>query len=93
MGSLKRKLERKRARQQKKVVEKEMRRIERTVNAAPKICGECGADFDNTNQDMLNEWRIAVYEDGRVHLTCPECGPTPEEIEASLQDERLNGGA
>ena len=93
MGSLKRKLERKRAREQKKFVEKEMQRIQRTVSAAPKVCGECGATFDNTDKDALNEWRIAVYEDGRVHLTCPACGPTPEEIEASLQDERLKGDA
>tara|TARA_B100000941_G_C28253766_1_gene422921 strand:+ start:58 stop:339 length:282 start_codon:yes stop_codon:yes gene_type:complete len=91
MGSLKRQLARKRAKKQKKLLEKGMKRISEQVSSAPKVCGECGAKFDNTDKDMLNKWRIAVYEDGRMHLTCPACGPTPEEIESSLSDERLKG--
>lgn len=93
MGSLKRQLARKKLKKQKKSFEKEMKRISDTVAAAPKVCGECDAKFDNTDKEMLNQWRIAVYEDGRFHLTCPECGPSAEEIEDSLKDERLSGDA
>ena len=93
MGSLKRKMERKKALKQKKLFKKEFQRVQQAVESAPKICGECGASFDNTDKEMLNQWRVAVYEDGRVHLTCPACGPTEEEITSSLEDDRLQGGA
>ena len=91
MGSLKRQLARRRAKKQNKLLQKGMKQVVERVNSAPKICGECGAEFDKTDKDMLNKWRIAVYEDGRMHLTCPKCGPSDEEIEASLSDERLKG--
>ena len=91
MGSLGRKMARRKAQREKKLFKKEFQRVQDAVNSTPKVCGECGVDFDNTDKDMLNQWRVAVYEDGRVHLTCPSCGPTPEEIEESLKDEQLQG--
>ena len=83
MGSLKRKIERKRLLKKKKAMDKAMKGVTEKVDSMPKICGECGADFDKSDKEMLNQWRIAVYDDGRIHLTCPKCGPTPDEIEAS----------
>ena len=83
MGSLKRKIERRRLLKKKKAMDKAMKGVTEKVDAMPKICGECGADFDKSDKEMLNQWRIAVYDDGRIHLTCPKCGPTPEEIEVS----------
>lgn len=83
MGSLKRKIQRKKELSEKKDAEKKMKTVSDQVSAMPKVCGECGADFDNTDKEMLNQWRIAVYDDGHFHLTCPECGPSPAEVETA----------
>ena len=48
----------------------------------PTSCGECGAPFDKSDKEGLDQWRIAVYDDGRVHLACPNC--VPEDIKAKL---------
>ena len=81
MGSLGRKMKRKRARAEKKHADKLMKQVGDRVKATPKVCGECDAQFDNTDKESLNKWRVAVYDDGRIYLTCPECGPSDEEIE------------
>ena len=83
MGSINRQMKRKKELRQRKEAKKAAKQIEGQISSMPKICGACGADFDNTNKEMLNQWRIAVWDDGRVELTCPDCGPTQEEIEAS----------
>ena len=83
MGSIKRKIERKKFLKKKKVMDKAMKNVTEKVDAMPKVCGECGDAFDKADKEMLNQWRIAVYDDGQFHLTCPKFGPTPEEIEAS----------
>ena len=82
MGSIKRQLERKRKLAQQKEAKKASRKIEQQIDVMPKVCGECGADFDNADKEALNQWRIAVWDDGRINLTCPNCGPTAEEIAA-----------
>lgn len=83
MGSINRQLERKKKLRQRKEAKKAARQLESHVNSMPKICAVCNADFDNTSKEMLNQWRIAVWDDGRVELTCPNCGPTQEEIATS----------
>ena len=85
MGSLKRQLQRKKQKKTKKAAQKATKNIENQVNSMPKICAVCNADFDNTDREMLNQWRIAVWDDGRIELTCPKCGPTQEEIKASIK--------
>ena len=83
MGSSKRQLKRQKKLKKQKELKKAARQIEEQVSGMPKTCGVCSADFDNTDKEMLNQWRIAVWDSGRVELTCPNCGPTPEEIAAS----------
>ena len=83
MGSINRQMKRKKELRQRKEAKKAAKQMEDQISSMPKICGTCGADFDNTSKEMLNQWRIAVWDDGRVELTCPDCGPTQEEIEAS----------
>ena len=83
MGSINRQLNRKKKLREKKEAKKAMKQIENQVSGMPKVCGLCDANFDDTDKEMLNQWRIAVWDDGRVELTCPNCGPTPEEIAAS----------
>ena len=86
MGSLGRKIRRKNALKKKKALEKGLKSVTEKVEAMPKICGVCGDDFDKTDKEMANQWRIAVYDDGQFHLTCPKCGPTPEEIERAEKE-------
>ena len=90
LGSIKRQLQRKNKLQATKNARKKAKQVEQQVNSMPKICAQCGADFDSTDREMLNQWRIAVWDDGRVELTCPNCGPTPEEIVASEKEKHYS---
>lgn len=65
-----------------------MKEVSKFAGGMPKVCGACGADFDNTDKEALNQWRIAVWDDGRVDLACPDCGPSEEEIQASEDYEK-----
>ena len=91
MGSIKRQMERKRRLAQEKEAKKASRQVEQQIGGMPKICGECGAEFDNTDKEALNQWRIAVWDDGRINLTCPNCGPSAEEIAAHEEVKHENG--
>jgi hypothetical protein len=46
MGSIKRKIERKKFLKKKKVMDKTMKNVTEKVNAMPKVCGECGDAFE-----------------------------------------------
>lgn len=81
MSSMTRKIRRESERNRNDNEKKAMKKAFKTFDGMPKKCGECAAEFDNTDKEVLNQWRVAVYDDGRVHLTCPNCGPTPEELE------------
>ena len=83
MGSLNRKLNRKKQLKKRKEAKKTASKVQDQISSMPKTCAECDASFDSTDKEMLNQWRIAVWDDGRVELTCPDCGPTPEEIAKS----------
>ena len=86
MSSIKRQLNRKKQLKKRKQAQKKARVVEKQINTMPKQCAVCDADFNSADKEMLNQWRIAVWDDGRIELTCPKCGPTPEEIAA------FNGG-
>ena len=58
----------KKARQQTK-------ELDDSLNRMPGSCDECGAIFDKKNNSALDSWRIAVYDDGPIHLVCPDCVP------------------
>ena len=75
MGSLGRKIRRKQRRELKKTLKRKNKEVEDKISKMPKACDECGAPFDRSKTDELNLWRIAVYDDGRVHLVCPKCVP------------------
>ena len=73
MGSLKRKMKRKKELALKKGARKAMKSINQQLSNSPDACGKCGISFDNTETEALDKWRVAVYDDGRVHLECPKC--------------------
>ena len=88
MGSIERKAKRKQFLKKRKQMNRAMKSVSEKVESIPKVCGECGDNFDKTDKEMLNQWRIAVYEDGRIFLTCPKCGPSPEEIRLSEESSK-----
>jgi len=73
-----RKLRRKKELQARKEAKRAGNKVSEAISRTPKKCDECDASFDNTNKHMLNSWKIAVYDDGRVNLVCPDC--VPEEV-------------
>jgi len=67
-------LKRNKERAQKKLAKKAMKNVSKALERMPQRCDECSTVFDRENKESL-EWRIAVYDDGRVHLVCPSCVP------------------
>ncbi len=70
-----RKLRRKKELAAKKAAKKASKQISKDLSRMPQACDECGVKFDKTNLDMVGSWRIAVYDDGPIHLVCPDCVP------------------
>ena len=75
-----RKLRRKKELQARKEARRTGKKVSEAISRTPKKCDECGASFDNSDKRMLNSWKIAVYDDGRIHLVCPAC--VPEEVKS-----------
>jgi len=68
--SIKRAAERKKSKRAKKA----MGEVSNKISKMPKSCDECSAPFIKGDEGCL-EWKIAVYDDGPVHLVCPDCVP------------------
>ena len=73
--SLNRKIRRKKRRDLGKTQSKQTKELEKQISKMPKACDECGTPFDKSKTDMLDKWRIAVYDDGRINLVCNDCVP------------------
>lgn len=75
-----RSIRRRREKAAKKDAERRAKQVGDAVSRMPTACDECGAPFDKKDKTMINEWRIAVYDDGPVHLVCPNC--VPDDVKA-----------
>lgn len=73
--SLSRKVKRAQERKLKKEMKQKAKALAVKMSGMPQNCGECDAVFDKSNKELLNEWRIAVYDDGPIYLVCPDCVP------------------
>ncbi len=73
-----RQVRRARERALRKEAKKKSKAIEKAVARMPEKCDECSAPFDKLKSKHLDKWRIAVYDDGRINLVCPDC--VPEEV-------------
>lgn len=73
--SLGRKIRRKQLLKHKKDLKKKTKQLENQISKMPKACDECGAPFDKSKIEQLDQWRIAVYDDGQVNLVCNDCVP------------------
>ena len=69
-------------RQQKRAAARKLKKeqgrinkVNQAVAAMPTKCDECSAPFDSAKTSDLDAWKVAVYDDGPVHLICPNCVP------------------
>tara|TARA_R100000152_G_C6773625_1_gene201041 strand:- start:910 stop:1182 length:273 start_codon:yes stop_codon:yes gene_type:complete len=70
MGSLKRKM----ARKKKKRAEKELESKIGLFNKLGDECLVCQKAFDKTSKEQVQTWNVVVRRDkGQVRLYCPEC--------------------
>jgi len=75
-----RSIKRKKDREAQKKAKKAANEIGEAINRMPTSCEECGTKFDKNDKEALDGWRIAVYDEGPVHLVCPDC--VPEDIKS-----------
>lgn len=71
--SITRKIKRKKAKENKKTAKKVMRKVGDTIASMPKVCRKCNTELDKSNDASLDEWKIKIFESGRVDLTCGDC--------------------
>ena len=69
----------------RKEAQKSAKKVGDAISRMPTACDECGIPFDKKDKTMINEWRIAVYDDGRVHLVCPGC--VPDDVKAKSKNQ------
>ena len=62
-------------RKAKKLEKKMNKKLQQAAMKMPKACDECSKPFDNSNIESFSDWRVAVYDDGPVHLVCSDCVP------------------
>lgn len=75
MPASNRSIRRKKEKQAKKLAKKMTAHLEKAASKMPKQCDECEKAFDKEDVKSFSHWRIAVYDDGPVHLVCPDCVP------------------
>tara|TARA_A100001515_G_scaffold71267_1_gene56681 strand:+ start:6138 stop:6425 length:288 start_codon:yes stop_codon:yes gene_type:complete len=74
MGSLERKLSRKKAVKEKKNAEKEMATKVALFDKLSDKCLTCEKPFDKMNKEQVMSWNVVVrQEEGKVNLYCPDC--------------------
>ena len=59
----------------RKAAKKAGKEVEKKLSGLPDSCDECSKPFDRNDFGALDSWRVAVYDDGPVHLVCPDCVP------------------
>lgn len=76
--SITRKIKRSKAKENKKIAKKIMKEVGDTIASMPKTCRKCSAELDKSNNASLDEWKIKIFESGRVDLTCGSCSEIDE---------------
>ena len=77
-----RKIKRKRELEARKKSNKMLKEVTKSIDSMPKVCSSCGAELDKTVSENLDNWRIQIYETGRVVLTCGNCHAAKEQSSA-----------
>ena len=69
MTKFARKLKRKRLKNLKKSTQKQLKKVEKSIDNMPQECSHCGQPFVNENTE---KWTIKIDLNGAT-MTCPEC--------------------
>ncbi len=70
MGSLKRKIERKKRLRKTKESKKNLKKVLNATMGMPTKCVSCGTDFDPIED--ADTWMVSVFDEV-VQLNCPKC--------------------
>jgi hypothetical protein len=88
MTKLGRKIRRKKAKEDKKLAEKEMIQKTALFSKIPDECLVCSKSFDKKDKEMVQSWCVIVRtESEKVNLYCPECWTRASGIVKQLQEE------
>jgi len=83
MGSLKRKI----ARKKKKRAEKELKTKLGMFDKLGDECLVCQEPFDKTSKEQVQTWNVVVRRDkGEVRLYCPDCWQRAKDVIKQLGD-------
>ena len=77
-NNLKRKLQRKSSKKEKKNANKELASKMKGI-FLPDECSNCSKPFDKKNKKMAMTWKVIANSE-RKHLICPKCWDTIEKI-------------
>jgi hypothetical protein len=87
MGSLERKLQRKKEKQAKKDMKKKMGLFDKLGDE----CLACKAPYDKTNKEQVQSWFVTVRrEQGVVNLYCPDCWGKAQKVIEDFEKEKNN---
>ena len=87
MGSLKRKIARKKAKREKKKAEKQMKQQLFMFDKLGDSCDACGVAFDKKSKEHAMTWKVVVKsETEQVRLFCPDCWQKAEKLTENLND-------
>ena len=79
MGSIKRKLERKKSADKKKEAENKLSSRLMMFDKIPDKCLTCEENFDKKSRDMVQSWQVMVKGDS-VRLFCPNCWQKAKDV-------------
>ena len=84
MGSLKRKISRKKAKRAKKDVKQKMGLFDKLGNE----CLTCQKEFDKESKEQVTSWYVAVRkEQNKVNLYCPECWSDAQKLIEQIRED------
>lgn len=52
--------------------------VESAISGMSSCCSSCGALFDKADKTMLDSWKVSIYSDNTVILTCEKCSKSSE---------------
>ena len=84
MGSLKRKMARKRAKKAKKEMKQQLMMFEKLGDS----CAACEKEFDKKSKEHAMTWNVVVREKEKVvRLYCPECWDKANKIIKEIEND------
>jgi|TARA_R110000824_G_scaffold92167_1_gene223793 hypothetical protein len=88
MGSLKRKLERKQQKKDKKATEKKMQDQLMMFDKLEDNCAACDKPYDKKSKEHAATWNVVVKEQKKlVILYCPECWDKANKLIEEIQND------